>query len=268
MKTTTTTQSRLFSPHSCLSSYSRRRSQTPSANRYRRLVNYTCTESLRLWLLFTLVVPGDFALVWTKSNDDRFSSSQDTDATERTDEDLEEPDLVTTITNLVLHRHARLRSDGTHDVDYPSHSVHFESAGPIRGGPQLDIRLLNHQDDTQETLNGCVWLFNKGVTNCDPEPDTETSMSRAVNVFCHEEMVRPMAETVSEDSNTLSPAPSFYVFLVPSSRRKDLCPCASRCAKIPWTTLDRNPCSPWLLSCIPIPRRLVSLHFAPMTRST
>lgn len=133
---------------------------------------------------------------WTRGDTASASASEDLQVNDASSEGTGELDRNITIDMLILHQHARLLMAKDADVHYASQSVKFGCGGP---GSGLDLRLLRHTDNTQETLDGCVWLINKGVTSCDPEVDTDASMSRGINVLCHPEMVRLMAETVSQE---------------------------------------------------------------------
>jgi hypothetical protein len=107
------------------------------------------------------------------------------------------PPLDLKIDTLVLHRKACLLMAEKDKADYPSRSVIFGCGDSASDGRTLDLRLLEHDDNTQATLDGCVWLFNHGVTGCHPKSSTASSMLRCVEVLCHEELLPPMYATVS-----------------------------------------------------------------------
>ncbi|KAJ9108178.1 hypothetical protein QFC20_003540 [Naganishia adeliensis] len=133
--------------------------------------------------------------LWEEYADKSSSSGENFDVDDGSSEDSWAPDRDITIDTLVLHRNARLLMAEYDEVEYPLHWVNFGINGSTPDGRTLDLRLLEYGDNTQETLDGCVWLFNNGVMACYAEPDAASNMLRLVKVICRVEMLRPMCAT-------------------------------------------------------------------------
>lgn len=168
-----------------------------------------CSESLQATCqlhLYGTILPSDLVYAcrpcpprtaWEEHDEARSITSEDSEADDSPSVDSLAPPLDVTIDTLVLHRKSCLLMNQNDKADYSLRSVIFGSGYPVRDGRTLDLRLLEFDESTQGTLDGCAWLFNHGVTNCHAGSDRASNMLRFVKVLCHEELLPPMYATVS-----------------------------------------------------------------------
>lgn len=172
----------------------------PIKNAYSQSVQATCQLHLYGTILASSLVYACRSCpprtAWGEYDEVRSITTANSEADDSSSIDSLAPPLDVTVDTLILHRKACLLMAENDKADYPSRSVIFGCGDSASDGRTLDLRLLEHDDDTQATLDGCVWLFNHGVTGGHPKSSTASNMMRCVEVLCHEDLLPPMYVTV------------------------------------------------------------------------